>query len=114
MKPSPSSILKSSKIIMPKGPRLKLKPMSNWLLVEAIEPDEIGEKTLGGVVIPEGSRVEEEWIKSTKVIDRGPDVRGIEIGDTILVSKGQTQKHVFEGNSYWQVQETGVIGIVQP
>ena len=71
-----------------------------------ILPDELPEKTKGGLAIP---RTAKEKPKSGTIIDCGPDCEIAEKGKRILFSRGSSSIEIIDGKEYCWVSETKIL-----
>jgi hypothetical protein len=73
------------------------KPLKDWLVLEIVKPFQ-------GIVLPE-SLDEKSSINSFKVIDRGPDCKYTEIGDTIVPYYNPVMVHNHDGQVVYFFKE---------
>jgi len=99
---------------------MKLKPLSNNILVEYIENNE--KTTKSGIVLPEN--VEKKERTKGTVVATGPGKTNdagtllpmsVKVGDTILFSKPWSDEKKIEesGKKYYIVSEEDVLGIIE-
>jgi chaperonin GroES len=95
---------------------MKIKPLSDRLVVERIEQDE---KTAGGIIIPDNAK---EKPQKGKVLAIGPgayDNNGklipmhVSIGDIVLFTKWGGTEFKEGSTEYLVLKETDVIGIIE-
>lgn len=98
--------------ITPKGPKLELQPLFDRIFVS--NPDAGAEEPgmVGGIHLPPG-HVNHIGYALLEVHSVGPDVRGIDRGNRILVARPQVERVNFEGNDYWRTAAVAVIGVVK-
>lgn len=95
---------------------MKLKPLSNKLVLEPLGAEE---KTKSGIIIPETAK--EEKPEQGKVLAAGPgklqedgkvSKMTVKVGDTVLFSKYSPSEIKIDGKEYLVVSEDDVLAIV--
>ena len=80
---------------------ITFQPLKDWLMLELIKP------TLSGIIIPEDMQdlTKSGGLNSFKVIAKGPLVKEIEIGDTIVPYYNPVLIHSHEGQTIYLFKE---------
>ena len=95
---------------------MKIKPLSDRLVVERIEQDT---KTSGGIIIPDTAK---EKPKQGKVLAVGPGAKDengkripidVEAGDIVLFTQWAGSEIKMDGKEYLVLKESDVIGIIE-
>lgn len=95
---------------------MKIKPLSDRLVVERIEQEE---KTLGGIIIPDTAK---EKPKQGKVLAVGPGAKDengkripvdVQAGDIVLFTQWAGNEIKIDGKEYLVLKESDVIGIIE-
>ena len=95
---------------------MNLKPLSDRLIVEAIEPEGM---TASGIILPESAK---EKPMQGKVLATGPGAHqedgsrmamDVSTGDTVLYAKYAGTEVKIESKKYLILKETDVLAIVQ-
>jgi len=86
---------------------MKFKPLKDRVFVSYSEE---GEKTAGGIYIPESAK---EKPQKGKVEAVGSEVKEIKVGNTILFDKYSGSKVNMDGTDYLIVKEEDILGIVE-
>jgi len=95
---------------------MKIKPLSDRIVVERIEQDE---KTAGGIIIPDNAK---EKPKQGKVLAVGPGAKDengkripvdVEAGDIVLFTQWAGNEIKIDGKEYLVLKESDVIGIIE-
>lgn len=99
-------------LILPRGPKLDMQPLFDRIFVG--DPDAGAEEPgmIGGIHLPPG-QMNSIGYALIEVIAVGPDVKGIEKGDRVLVARPQVERVNFDGNDYWRTAAPAVIGVVK-
>lgn len=95
---------------VPKGPRLKLAAVLNYVLLDM--PDEKSPDSVGGIIMPAGYQKPFEMFGVVEVLAVGPDVRTVKPGQRVLICKPQCEQAFFDGNAYFRTTEQAIAGIV--
>lgn len=103
-------LMAKPKAIEPKGPRLNLQAVGNWLLLDM--PEELSPEIQGGIIVTEASRKKFSPYAVATVLGRGPETKHLEISDRILVLRQHVDQVVVDGHSYWRLPEGAVIAKV--
>lgn len=99
-------------LIDPKGPKLNLAPIGDRFFITSPDKGQENPDMVGGVHLPPNSQMRMIAYAEVTVLSVGPDVKGIEKGDCLLVLRPQCQKIVYLGNEYWWTTSTAVMGII--
>ena len=95
---------------------MKIRPLSDRLVVERIEQDS---KTAGGIIIPDNAK---EKPKQGKVLAVGPGAKDengkriqidVEAGDIVLFTQWAGNEIKIDGKEYLVLKESDVIGIIE-
>jgi len=86
---------------------MKFKPLKDRVFVSYSEE---GEKTAGGIYIPDSAK---EKPQKGKVEAVGSEVKEIKAGDTILFDKYSGSKVNIDNNEYLIIKEEDILGIVE-
>ncbi len=93
---------------MQKGEMLmKFRPLKDRVFVSYSEE---GEKTAGGIYIPDSAK---EKPQKGKVEAIGSEVKDVKVGNTILFDKYSGSKVNMDGTDYLIVKEEDILGIVE-
>ena len=85
---------------------MKFKPLKDRVFVSYSEE---GEKTAGGIYIPDSAK---EKPQKGKVEAVGSEVKEVKVGNTILFDKYSGSKVNMDGTDYLIVKEEDILGIV--
>lgn len=102
----------SELVITARGERLPLVPLFDCLFVEDPDGGTDDPGMIGDIHLPPGT-INTIGYALLAVHSTGPDVKGISVGDKVLVSRPQVDKIAFEGNNYFRTRSTAVIGVVK-
>ncbi len=86
---------------------MKFKPLKDRVFVSYSEE---GEKTAGGIYIPDSAK---EKPQKGKIEAVGSEVKEVKVGDTVLFDKYSGSKVNMDGTDYLIVKEEDILGIVQ-
>ena len=86
---------------------MKFKPLKDRVFVSYSEE---GEKTAGGLYIPDSAK---EKPQKGKVEAIGSEVKDVKVGNTILFDKYSGSKVNMDGTDYLIVKEEDILGIVE-
>jgi chaperonin GroES len=86
---------------------MKFRPLKDRVFVSYSEE---GEKTAGGIYIPDSAK---EKPQKGKVEAVGSEVKEIKVGNTILFDKYSGSKVNMDGTDYLIVKEEDILGIVE-
>ena len=88
---------------------MKLKPLSDKIVLEQIEAEE---KSAAGIILPTDSQ---ERPKQAKVLAIGPDVKEIKTGDVVLYKGGfgGVEEVKVDGVEYLIAREKEILAIVE-
>ncbi len=95
---------------------MKIRPLSDRIVVERIEQDE---KTAGGIIIPDTAK---EKPKQGKVLAVGPGAKDengkriamdVDAGDIVLFTQWAGNEIKIDGKEYLVLKESDVIGIIE-
>jgi chaperonin GroES len=86
---------------------MKFKPLKDRVFVSYSEE---GEKTAGGIYIPDSAK---EKPQKGKVEAVGSEVKDVKPGNTILFDKYSGSKVNFDGIDYLIIKEEDILGIVE-
>jgi len=86
---------------------MKFKPLKDRVFVKFSEE---GEKTAGGLYIPDTAK---EKPQKGLVEAVGSEVKDVKVGDTILFDKYSGSKVTIDNNEYLIVKEEDILGIVE-
>ena len=86
---------------------MKFKPLKDRVFVSYSEE---GEKTAGGIYIPDSAK---EKPQKGKVEAIGSEVKDVKVGNTILFDKYSGSKVNMDGTDYLIVKEEDILGIVE-
>jgi len=86
---------------------MKFKPLKDRVFVSYSEE---GEKTAGGIYIPDSAK---EKPQKGKVEAVGSEVKEVKVGNTILFDKYSGSKVNMDGTDYLIVKEEDILGIVE-
>jgi chaperonin GroES len=98
---TPNSIIKERRKLM------KFKPLKDRVFVSYSEE---GEKTAGGIYIPDSAK---EKPQKGKVEAVGSEVKELKVGNVILFDKYSGSKVNIDGTDYLIVKEEDILGIVE-
>jgi chaperonin GroES len=85
---------------------MKFKPLKDRVFVSYSEE---GEKTAGGLYIPDSAK---EKPQKGKVEAIGSEVKDVKVGNTILFDKYSGSKVNMDGTDYLIVKEEDILGII--
>lgn len=96
----------------------KIIPLGDRVLIKPISKDEVGKKTLSGIIIPE--TVDKEKPEQGKVValGEGKYVDGkkvpvsLNIGDQVVFSKYGYDELKIEGEEYFIIKEENILAII--
>lgn len=94
---------------MKKPNKLKVQPLGDRVLVEAIEEKEV-EKTKTGIYLPTSGSKEEP--DQGKVVAVG-DSKKIKVGDVVIFSKYGFDKITVDGKDYLVIKEENILAVVK-
>lgn len=80
-----------------------LRPLKSKMVVHLVEKEKVSE---GGIIL---TRADTSEVSRGLVIDAGPDVEDVKIGDYILPNWNKAQKITHEGEPYYIVNEEDVV-----
>jgi len=95
---------------------MKLKPLSNKVILESVSPEE---KTKGGIIIPD--TINKEKPEQGKVLAVGPgkllengqrSKMDMKVGDTVIFSKYSPSEIKLDGKEYLVVSDEDILAIV--
>jgi chaperonin GroES len=86
---------------------MKFRPLKDRVFVSYSEE---GEKTAGGIYIPDSAK---EKPQKGKVEAIGSEVKDVKVGNTILFDKYSGSKVNMDGTDYLIVKEEDILGIVE-
>lgn len=86
---------------------MKFKPLKDRVFVSYSEE---GEKTAGGLYIPDSAK---EKPQKGKIEAVGSEVKEVKVGDTVLFDKYSGSKVNMDGTDYLIVKEEDILGIVE-
>jgi len=86
---------------------MKFRPLKDRVFVSYSEE---GEKTAGGLYIPDSAK---EKPQKGKVEAIGSEVKDVKVGNTILFDKYSGSKVNMDGTDYLIVKEEDILGIVE-
>ncbi len=86
---------------------MKFKPLKDRVFVSYSEE---GEKTAGGIYIPDSAK---EKPQKGKIEAVGSEVKEVKVGNTILFDKYSGSKVNMDGTDYLIVKEEDILGIVE-
>jgi chaperonin GroES len=86
---------------------MKFRPLKDRVFVSYSEE---GEKTAGGIYIPDSAK---EKPQKGKVEAIGSEVKDVKVGNTILFDKYSGSKINMDGTDYLIVKEEDILGIVE-
>jgi chaperonin GroES len=86
---------------------MKFRPLKDRVFVAYSEE---GEKTAGGIYIPDSAK---EKPQKGKVEAVGSEVKDVKVGNTILFDKYSGSKVNMDGTDYLIVKEEDILGIVE-
>jgi chaperonin GroES len=86
---------------------MKFRPLKDRVFVSYSEE---GEKTAGGIYIPDSAK---EKPQKGKVEAVGSEVKDVKVGNTILFDKYSGSKVNMDGTDYLIVKEEDILGIVE-
>lgn len=86
---------------------MKFKPLKDRVFVSYSEE---GEKTAGGLYIPDSAK---EKPQKGKVEAVGSEVKEVKVGSTILFDKYSGSKVNIDNNEYLIIKEEDILGIVE-
>lgn len=99
-------------VIAPRGPRLDMQPLFDRIFVTNPDSGEDEPGMVGGIHLPPG-QINRIGYALLDVLAIGPDVRGVEKGNKILVARPQVERVNFDGNDYWRTAAPAVIGVIR-
>ena len=85
---------------------MKFRPLKDRVFVSYSEE---GEKTAGGIYIPDSAK---EKPQKGKVEAVGSEVKDVKVGNTILFDKYSGSKVNMDGTDYLIVKEEDILGII--
>ena len=85
---------------------MKFRPLKDRVFVSYSEE---GEKTAGGIYIPDSAK---EKPQKGKVEAIGSEVKDVKVGNTILFDKYSGSKVNMDGTDYLIVKEEDILGII--
>jgi chaperonin GroES len=101
-------VLTTQNLLLRKGEMLmKFKPLKERVFVSYSEE---GEKTAGGIYIPDSAK---EKPQKGKVEAVGSEVKELKVGNIILFDKYSGSKVNIDGTDYLIVKEEDILGIVE-
>lgn len=80
-----------------------IRALKSKMIVALIEKEKVSE---GGIIL---TRADPSEVNRGLVIDVGPDVEDVNIGDFILPNWNKAQKTSHEGETYYIVDESDVV-----
>ena len=90
--------------------KLNIKPLADRVLVE---PAAAGEKTAGGIIIPDTAK---EKPQKGSIVAVGPGKKEepmtVKVGDTVLYGKYSGTEISIDGNNYLMMKETDIYAII--
>jgi chaperonin GroES len=86
---------------------MKFKPLKDRVFVSYSEE---GEKTAGGLYIPDSAK---EKPQKGKIEAVGSEVKEVKVGNTVLFDKYSGSKVNMDGTDYLIVKEEDILGIVE-
>ncbi|MDA8432301.1 MAG: co-chaperone GroES [Nitrospiraceae bacterium] len=86
---------------------MKFKPLKDRVFVKYSEE---GEKTAGGIYIPDSAK---EKPQKGVVEAVGSEVKDVKVGNTILFDKYSGSKINIDNNEYLIIKEEDILGIVE-
>jgi chaperonin GroES len=86
---------------------MKFKPLKDRVFVSYSEE---GEKTAGGIYIPDSAK---EKPQKGKIEAVGSEVKEVKVGNTVLFDKYSGSKVNMDGTDYLIVKEEDILGIVE-
>lgn len=98
---------------------MKIKPLSNNVLIESLSDEEQGTKTKSGIFIPD--TVEKEKSDQGKVVEVGAGKRdeagkiipmSVEKGDRVIFSKYGPDEIKVDGKKYFIISEENILAII--
>ena len=96
---------------------MKLKPLSNNLILEAVEEEKI---TKSGIVLPETAEKEKPTMAKVVAVGEGKlNEKGertpmsVKVGDTVLFKKYGPDEVELDGKKYLIAEEADILAIVQ-
>ncbi|MFH0806461.1 MAG: co-chaperone GroES [Candidatus Brennerbacteria bacterium] len=99
---------------------MKLKPLSNHVLVEAVADD--AKTTKSGIVLPDTADKKKQVkgtvvaVGSGKLSEKGERLPlSVKVGDSILFKEPWSEDHKFEeeGKKFFLVDEDDILGIIE-
>ena len=97
--------------------KMKLKPLSNNLILEAVEEEKT---TKSGIFLPETAEKEKPTkakvvaVGDGKLNEKGERIpMSVKVGDTVLFKKYGPDEVELEGKKYLIAEETDILAIVQ-
>src|SRR5437016_11477439 len=100
---------------MPTKTEIKVKPLNDRVLIEAIEPEE---KTAGGIYLPDTAKEKPQKgrvlaVGTGRVLDNGQKVPlEVKEGQTVLYGKYSGTEIKIEGKEFLIVRESDVLAIL--
>jgi chaperonin GroES len=77
----------------------------------------VEEKTMGGILLPQASQDKEQMaqqmgtlVQCGEIASKAPQMQGIEVGDTVLIARYAGQHFPVDGQNYWIMRATDVLG----
>jgi len=86
---------------------MKFKPLKDRVFVSYSED---GEKTAGGIYIPDSAK---EKPQRGKIEAVGSEVKELKVGNTVLFDKYSGSKVNIDGTDYLIVKEEDILGIIE-
>ncbi|MGC2063217.1 MAG: co-chaperone GroES [Thermodesulfovibrionales bacterium] len=86
---------------------MKFKPLKDRVFISYSEE---GEKTAGGIYIPDSAK---EKPQKGKIEAVGSEVKEVKVGNTVLFDKYSGSKVNMDGTDYLIVKEEDILGIVE-
>lgn len=82
---------------------MNFKPLGDKILIKIKKSEK---QTAGGIIIPT-----EKLTKDAEVIEVGPEVYDVKKGDTIMLDQLEGAEFKLDGEDYYVVVESNVVGI---
>ena len=99
---------------------LKIKPLGDRVLLEALSPDERAKKTKSGIIIPDTAEKEKPQegkvvaVGEGKILENGKVISlSVKKGDRVLFSKYGPSEIKVDGKEYLIAKEEDILAIIE-
>lgn len=111
---------KSTKTVStPKKKTLGVTPLGDRVLIRPLSPEEMGGKTIGGIIIPDTLDKEKPEQGTVLALGEGRLVNGkripinLKVGDKVIFSKYAYDEIKVDGEEYYMLKEDNVLAVLK-